>query len=231
MEIRLTSSGKFSQEPKHWIFSTKQADLQGKNIRPDKFSDRIMFMSMFNDIELERKILVLLPQGRSKNMPQNSTMDTGHSWGPREESKWYQGYAAEYDRKWDLRASQMVEMFENPGHPVFQGVSPLGRGILKKRNNRETIHSNAEYGKNNLLYRTVHAANQLCICGAVSKWCGPNSGEASQSEPESARKMSPDIQIKQDDSKSLVDIPRLPHLSGKCMLQNLKDFNSVPFMS
>ena len=31
-----------------------QADLQGKNITPEKFSARIIFMSMFNDIELER---------------------------------------------------------------------------------------------------------------------------------------------------------------------------------
>ena len=57
----------------------------------------------------------------------------------------------------------MVDNFENSGHLVFQGVSPLGRGILKKRNNRETIHFNGEYGNINLLYRTVHAANQLCI--------------------------------------------------------------------
>ena len=32
-----------------------QADLQRKNITPENFSDRIIFMSMFNDIELERK--------------------------------------------------------------------------------------------------------------------------------------------------------------------------------
>ena len=125
----------------------------------------------------------------------------------------------------------MVEHFENSGHQVFQGVSPLGRGILKKRINRETIHFNWEYGNINLLCRTVHAANQLCICGAVSKWCGPKSGEASQSRPESVHKMSPEIQIKQEDLKSLVDIPRLPHASGNRMLQNLKDFNSMPFMS
>ena len=29
-----------------------------------------------------KKILVLSPQGRSQNMPQNSTVDTGHSWDP-----------------------------------------------------------------------------------------------------------------------------------------------------
>ena len=45
--------------------------------------------------------------------------------GPGEESKWYQGYAADYGGKWDLRASQMVEHFENSGHPVFQEVRPL----------------------------------------------------------------------------------------------------------
>ena len=32
-----------------------QADLQGKNITLENFSDRIIFMSMFNDIELEKK--------------------------------------------------------------------------------------------------------------------------------------------------------------------------------
>ena len=74
----------------------------------------------------------------------------------------------------------MVEDFENAGHPVFQGVSPLGRGILKKKNIRDTIHFNGEYCKIDLLYRTVHSANQLCVQGAVTKWCGTNSGEASQ---------------------------------------------------
>ena len=78
-------------------------------------------------------------------MHRNLTMHIGLG----EESKWYQGYAAENGGKWDLRASQMVETFENSGHPSFQGVSPLGGGILKKRNNREIIHFNGEYGNVN----------------------------------------------------------------------------------
>ena len=56
-------------------------------------------------------------------------------------------------------------------------------------------------------------------------------GEANQSRLESIRKTSPENQIKQEDLKSLVDIPKLPHASGNRMLQNLKDFNSMPFMS
>ena len=67
--------------------------------------------------------------------------------------------------------------------------------------------------------------------GAVTKWCGTNSGERSQSRPESARKTHREFQIKQEDLKSLVDIPRLPHASGNRMLPSLKDFNSMPFMS
>ena len=110
------------------ILHTIQADLQGKNIRLEKFSDRIIFMSMFNDIELERKVneySALTPRNIKEYA---SNFNDGH-WaflGPWEESKWYEGYAAEYGGKWDLRASQLVGIFENSGHPVFQGVSPLG---------------------------------------------------------------------------------------------------------
>ena len=58
-----------------------------------------------------------------------------------------------------------------------------------------------------------------------------NSGERSQSRPESARKTHREIQIKQEDLKSLVDIPRLPQASGNGVLQNLKHFNSMPLVS
>ena len=64
--------------------------------------------------------------------------------GPGEESKWYQGSAADCGGKWDLRASQLLENFENSGHPVFEGVNPLGRGILKKKNDRDTVNFNGE---------------------------------------------------------------------------------------
>ena len=43
--------------------------------------------------------------------------------------------------------------------------------------------------------------------------------------------MSPEIQIIQEDLKSLFDIPRLPHASGNQMLQSLKEINSMPFLS
>ena len=94
-----------------------------------------------------------------------SRFNDGHwaFFGPGEESKWYQGRAVNCGGKWDHRASQMVEEFENSGHPVFKMVSPLGRGTLKMKSGRSTIHCNGECDNIDLLHRTGHAANQLCI--------------------------------------------------------------------
>ena len=213
-----------------------QANLQGKHITPENFSDRIIFMSMFNEncSRQTRKWRFLCSYLTSRKIKEYASNSNGGHWaflGPGEECKWCQGCATNYGGNWDLRASQMVEDFENPGHRVFRGVSPLGRGILKKKNNRDTIHYNGEYCNIDLLYRTVHSANQLCIRGAVTKWCGTNSEETSQSRLESARKTSPETRIKQEDLKSLLGIPRLPHASGNRMVQSLKDLNSMPFMN
>ena len=70
----------------------------------------------------------------------------------------------------DLGASKMLEDFENSGHPVLQRISPLSRGILKRKIDRNTVHFNGEYYNIDLLYRTAHSANQLCTYGAVTKW-------------------------------------------------------------
>ena len=62
----------------------------------------------------------------------------------------------------------MVKRFEESGHPVFQSISALSRGILKRKNNRDTIHFTADATNTELLYRTIHSANQLSIYGAVA---------------------------------------------------------------
>ena len=104
-----------------------QADLQRKSITPEKFSDRRIFMSVCTGTKLEWKDnedSCALSSRKIKEYASN--LNDGH-WaflGPGEESKWYQGYATNYGGKWDLRASQMVEDFENSGHPVFQEISP-----------------------------------------------------------------------------------------------------------
>ena len=59
----------------------------------------------------------------------------------------------------------MVQQFEASGHPVFKGVSPLARGILRKKN-KETIHFSADASNTALSDRTIHIANQVSTYGA-----------------------------------------------------------------
>ena len=70
-----------------------QADLQGKHGTPENFSDRIIFISMFNDIVMEKRGNEDSSAVTSKKIKKyGSKFNDGH-WaflGPGEESKWYQ---------------------------------------------------------------------------------------------------------------------------------------------
>ena len=91
--------------------------------------------------------------------------------GPGDEKKWYGTLLYTPEGKWDSTATQMVERFKDTGHPVFKSISALSRGILKKKNVRDTIHFNADASNTELLFRIIHSVNQLSIYGAVSNWC------------------------------------------------------------
>ena len=156
-------------------------------------------MSMFNDIDLDKKGNEDSCKINSRKIKMYASRFIDRHWGfvgPGEKSKWYQGYAVNCGN-WILRASPNVEEFENSGNLVFRGVSPLGRGTLKMRSGRNNIHFNGEFDDIDFLFRTVHAANQLCIYGAVTMLCEKqpeaDSGKASKGRPESARRTPKEI--------------------------------------
>ena len=60
------------------------------------------------------------------------------------EKQWYENQSYPREGKWQATVGQMVDRFEESGHPVFKSVSPLARGILRRKNNKETIHVNAD---------------------------------------------------------------------------------------
>ena len=65
------------------LIHENQADLQGKHVTPENFSDRIIFMSMFNDIVQEKRgneDSCAITSRKIKEHASNSTKDTGHSW-------------------------------------------------------------------------------------------------------------------------------------------------------
>ena len=169
-----------------------QNDLQEQNIEPEKFEDRIISMSMFNDIEWTRK-------GNEENCISNSEKVKTYEkrisqgqWtflGPGDERKWY-GYCNYiHEGKWDSIASQMVQRFKETGRPVFTSASALSRGILRKLKGKETIHFNADVSSAEFLLR-IHSANQLSIDGAVSSWCEEFGGTPHEKEDNSDKSAS-----------------------------------------
>ena len=55
MEKQLNSSGIFPKFSPLKILQEIQQDLERKNIKPEEFTDRIIFMSMFNDIDWTKR--------------------------------------------------------------------------------------------------------------------------------------------------------------------------------
>ena len=100
----------------------------------------------------------------------------------------------------------MVEQFEESGHPVFKSVSPSARGILRKKNNKETIHFSAHPSNTELLFRTIHSANQPSIHGAVARWCEDLGMEADEKPPKTKN----DVTLKEVQPKEVTSLVKAP---------------------
>ena len=131
-------------------------------------------MSMFNDIKWTRKEtmkFVFRIQKKARCTRRDSRRDIGRSSVFETKRSGMELFLTHLKEKWVSAATQMVERFKETGHPVFKSISALSRGILKRKNNRDTIHFNADASNTELFFRTIHSANQLSIYGAVSTWC------------------------------------------------------------
>ena len=54
---------------------------------------------------------------------------------------------------------------------ILRTISLLNRGFLKRKGGKSTVHFTAEIPNAELLFHSIHTANQLSIYGAVSNWC------------------------------------------------------------
>ena len=174
MEKQLNSSGQCSQ-----IFvigyssRDPKKDLARKNIQPEEFKDRIIFMSMFNDIDWSKRKNdenCILNAEKVKNYAMKFSQGHWTFLGPGSEEKWYGSSSYAQKGEWDSLANKMVQQFKETGHPVFKSISALSRGILKKKG-RDTINFNGDSPNTELLFHTIHSVNQLSIYGAVTNWC------------------------------------------------------------
>ena len=119
-----------------------QRDLEEKNIQPENFEDRIIFMSMFNDILWKTDDENCISNAEKvKNYAKKFLPGHWTFLGPGSEKRLY-GDSHDQRGQWDRTANKMVHQFKETGHRIFTSTGALSRGILKQKRGRSTIHFN-----------------------------------------------------------------------------------------
>ena len=149
-----------------------QKDLETKNIHPQDFKDRIIFMSMFfNDIEWKKNDENCISNAeRSQELRDEilaRTLDVSGSRVGRE-MVWR---FSRSKRAIELHSQQNGTSIQRNWSSCLQKTSALGRGILMQKKGRCTIHFGGDSMNTKLLFQTVHSVNQLSVYGAVASWC------------------------------------------------------------
>ena len=190
---------------------------------------------MFNDIEWTKRGnsgTCVFNSEQVKNYAKRFSRGHWTFLGLGDEKKWYGTLSHTPKGKWDSTTTPMVERFRETGHPVFKSISALSRGILKRKCNRDTIHFNADASNTEILFRTIHSANQLSINGAVTSWCEefglrqrerPDLRKVRDKKKEQLLK-----NVKPQEVNSLVQTPRNNDpVSGKRLRECLQNFETL----
>ena len=109
---------------------------ENETLNLKNFTDRVIFMSMFNDIDWTRTGNDGICISNSEKVKEYAKRFSQGHWtflGPGNEKKWYGTFPYTPNEKCDSTATQMVERFKDTGHLVFKSISALSRGILQKK--------------------------------------------------------------------------------------------------
>ena len=136
-----TSIGRFKLQI-HQMIQDKREACQTS---PEESKDRIIFMSMFNDIDW-----------KVKNYARRFPLGHWSFLGPGEKDKVYGTRNDKPEGKWNVTADLKVRNFEGSGNAVLRATSALDRGFLRKKSGRCTIRFSAEPSNAELSFRTNH---------------------------------------------------------------------------
>ena len=128
--------------PTFSILQEIQKDLEEKNIQPENFEDRIIFMSMFNDILWKSDDENCISTLRKSRITRRNSFQDFELFCVQGRKR--DGMATLTIKKdSSIRtANKMVQHFKETGHPIFISTSALSRGILFQKRGRSTIHFN-----------------------------------------------------------------------------------------
>ena len=166
-ESRLSSSGIFSQGIPHWKCSRKSRKICKAEVLNQKDSEIESSACLCSTTSMDQ-------EGNSEKCISDSEeiknyaerFPQGH-WtflGPGDEKKWYGTLSYKPDGKWDSAASSMVQRFAETCHQIFKGISALSRGILKRKQNGDTIHFNADSSRTQNSYFESFTQQISSVC-------------------------------------------------------------------
>ena len=132
------------------------------SVTPGKFTGRIIFMSMFNDISGGSKDNEKECKSNAQLVSLFAKRFGAGQWsffGPGSEKKWYSISENSPQGEWDKIAEKMMVTLAESGLPVFRAMSPLSRGVLKRKGGGKlSIHYCADPATN----ETVFSHNYFC---------------------------------------------------------------------
>ena len=133
-----------------------------------QLNDRIIFMSMYNDIVWEKKEIrkdVNTIHRQLHNMLVNFPRCHWSFSGLGSEKKWYVTYTDKPDGSWDRIAENMMMNFSDSGHNIFRAFSAFESGELRsKEHGKKSIHFNGSDEK----HRVVSPHGNLLQISPVS---------------------------------------------------------------
>ena len=152
-----------------------QEFLSNVSTEPEDFTARIISMSMFTDISWRSKENERECELSAQLVSMYARRFSTGKWPffiPGSEKKWYSTHEYKPQGEWNRVAEQIMMEFSESGHPVFRATSPLSRGTLKsKGGGKLSVHSCADQGTIETVFRTIVSVNQLSLYGAVSNLC------------------------------------------------------------
>ena len=149
-----------------------QKDLQNQHIEREDFEDRIIFMSMFKDIDWTKKKFSRMSfefRKRSRITQTGFRVDIGLSYVQEKKTHGVERTPANL-KEVEYFCWCHGGKFQQKWRSDFPRCQSVESRILEK-GGRCTINFNAESSNAELLFRTIHSANQLSIYEAASRWC------------------------------------------------------------
>ena len=139
---------------------------------PGHFTDRIIFMSMFNDVVWDakgNKERCEYNYRQLRFMLANSLAVIGLSWSLDLKRNGTERTLTKPDGSWNQSPENKLLNFSGSSHPIFRASCALERGELRSKEERR--HFNGSHENIELLLCTVISANQLSVYGAIADLC------------------------------------------------------------